>query len=341
MIKPQQIYQLSKNLSDKVPELLDALGIQYTVNNDIYSFACPVHGGDNAVGCSIFADGAPNWSCWTHSCHEKYKKTLFGFVRGVLSYRREKAETMNGTVKFCMNFLNCELDDLPAIPVNAVVKQQSKIYDVFNLKPERSVFKMDRTYVLNTLSIPSKYYMGRGYSPDTLKRFDVGDCLSEGKAMSNRAVVPIYDEDFNFVGCSGRTLIDEIPKWRHSKDLNKTQFLYGLNVAKQRIMDTASVILVESPGNVWRLYEAGYSYAVGMFGANLSDEQLILLEKSGSLNLYILMDNDAAGWKAVEQIKNKCGRRFNITAVSIPGEYNDVGEMSIEDIKELLGEINE
>ena len=70
------------------------------------------------------------------------------------------------------------------------------------------------------------------------------------------------------------------------------------------------MILVEGQGDVWRMHEADYKNCVGIFGSSINDDQLLLLEQSGALNIVILTDFDTAGQKAAQQIIKKCGRRF-------------------------------
>jgi DNA primase len=82
------------------------------------------------------------------------------------------------------------------------------------------------------------------------------------------------------------------------------------------------------------MHEAGFKNTVGIFGSSINDDQLILLESSGALDLIILTDSDEAGDKAFEQIIKKCGRRFNYLRPSI--SHKDVGDMSVEQIKEEL-----
>ena len=82
------------------------------------------------------------------------------------------------------------------------------------------------------------------------------------------------------------------------------------------------------------MYEAGYNNCVGIFGSSINDDQLLLLEKSGAMNLVVLTDSDEAGQKAYNQILKKCGRRFNYFRPHI--SKKDVGDMTIEEIKEEI-----
>ena len=82
---------------------------------------------------------------------------------------------------------------------------------------------------------------------------------------------------------------------------------------------------------------------VGIFGTALSEDQLILLESSGALNIVILTDYDEAGNKAAESIIKKCGRRFNyirpsledwFEANNVPMKQRDLGRMTNQDIEQ-------
>ena len=177
-------------------------------------------------------------------------------------------------------------------------------------------------------------YINRGFHPETLDSFDVGFCFEENRPMSGRVVVPVYDEDYNYIGCVGRSTNESIkPKWLHEKGFKKS-ILYGLNMAAKYIKESQTAILVEGQGDVWKMCEAGYKNCVGIFGSSINDDQLLLLEKSGALNLFILTVSDEAGHKAYNQILKKCGRRFNYFRPHI--SQKDVGDMTVEQIQKEL-----
>ena len=79
--------------------------------------------------------------------------------------------------------------------------------------------------------------------------------------------------------------------------------------------------------------EAGLDMTVGIFGCSINEDQLILLEQSGALNLIVLTDYDEAGKKAAEQIMKKCGRRFNYIRPEMPEGVKDIGDLTVEQIK--------
>jgi DNA primase len=91
--------------------------------------------------------------------------------------------------------------------------------------------------------------------------------------------------------------------------------------------------LVEGPGDVWRLEEAGIQNSVAMFGVNLTDEQAILLECSGAMTVVLAEDNDAAGEIAINELKDQL-RGYNLKVYKPSAK--DVGEMTIADLRKEL-----
>jgi hypothetical protein len=207
--------------------------------------------------------------------------------------------------------------------------------EILTRNNESELPNVSRELIISNLDIPSKYFINRGFNPEILIEFDVGDCFSTGKKMYGRAVVPVYNDDYNYVGCVGRTTNDAYqPKWINSDKFRKTLYLYGYHITKKYAQKKKTIFLVEGQGDVWKLYQSGIKNVAGIFGAHLGEDQLIILEKSGILNIVILTDNDAAGEKAVDQIKQKGGRRFNYFRPKF--ESKDVGDMTEQEINEII-----
>ena len=114
-ITTAQISHLSNKLFDRVSDLLDHFEIEYVEHHNRLAFPCPIHGGDNPDGCSIFIDGNTikgNWKCWTRQCEEDFASNLFGFVRGILSYRNDKNVHLLDTFEYCLKFLDTNIESL-------------------------------------------------------------------------------------------------------------------------------------------------------------------------------------------------------------------------------------
>lgn len=332
----EKVYSICNEISDKLPQLLESLKIDYTEFENRIAFSCPVHGGDNNEGACIFTDGTKskgNWVCWTHSCERDHGKNIIGFVKGVLTHKQGKEVSFASAINFCLSFLNKKLIDIKEEKIPESIYNNQKLMEVLMREPEKVNTNVTREQIIKTLEIPSKYYIGRGFLSETLVAFDVGECYNPNRQMYNRAVVPVYDEDQQYIGCVGRSLDENNKKykWINSKGFKKSFYLYGIWIAKPYIQKTSTIFLVEGQGDVWRLYEAGIKNAVGIFGADLSEDQLIALERLGVMNVVILTDSDEAGQKAAKGIIDRGGRRFNYFTPTI--SKKDVGEMSVEDIE--------
>jgi len=92
----------------------------------------------------------------------------------------------------------------------------------------------------------------------------------------------------------------------------------------------ALAILVESPGNVWRLAEAGIRNVVAIFGTAFNNDQKNLLDESGALSLICLMDNDEAGKKAAKKIEEQCSRLYRIYFPSF--DASDIAELNVDKV---------
>ncbi|MBI3590226.1 MAG: DNA primase [Candidatus Melainabacteria bacterium] len=122
----------------------------------------------------------------------------------------------------------------------------------------------------------------------------------------NRIVFPIYNESNTVIGFGGRTLSSEDVKYINSPEtliFNKGQTLYGLNFAKEDIKKSDHVILTEGYLDVITAHQHGLLNTVASLGTALTIQQARLLTKyTESKKIYLCLDNDSAGKKAVESI---------------------------------------
>lgn len=361
-----KIKVICDKLCDRIVDVLDHFELEHKMNNRFVSMCCPIHGGDNDSALNLYHVGDKyrgNWKCRTHNCDEVFKASIIGFIRGIIS-RKKYGWTKNGdttcsfkeALDYATNFLNLSLKD---IKISSSEKEKTSFVNNTVLLQKNTVTsngtRISRQSVRKHLQIPSKYFMDRGFSKEILDKYDVGDCVLDNKEMSNRAVVPIYDMDYKFmVGCSGRSFYNKCDicgsyhanqcpnnselwrhcKWKHSSGFKTQESLYNFWFAKDHILKSHKIILVESPGNVWRLEENNIHNSVALFGANLSDKQKTLLDISGAMEIIIIMDSDEAGSKARQQIYNKCYRTYNIKNISI--SKNDIADMTSEEINKEI-----
>lgn len=338
-------------LCDRIEDLLDYFNLEYRLNSKFVSMKCPIHGGDNDSAVNIYYTGdmyRGNWKCRTHQCEKFFKASILGFIRGVLSNKKydwscaeDKSVTFAETLDFVKEFLSVDLDNFKISKTD-----REKLQFVSNLSVLQNPKPKDQNYITRnqirkSLVIPSPYFINRGFDPEILNRYDVGDCVKDGKEMYQRAVVPIYDHEHMYmVGCTGRVIQDGIkPKWKHNAGFKAEENLYNFWYAKDIIQKTKTAIIVESPGNVWKLEENGIKNSVAIFGSNLNDKQKMILDSSGAMKLIVIMDSDDAGEQARKQIDKKCSKIYNIEHIRV--SKNDIAELTNEEIRqEILLKVN-
>ncbi len=176
--------------------------------------------------------------------------------------------------------------------------------------------------------------------------------------MVDRAVIPVYDNNNKMVGCTGRSIFNQClscklyhkpgnlcpsksfeykySKWKNNEGFKKEHYLYNLWEALPFIKQKNQIILVESPGNVLRLEEAGIHNSVALFGCSMTEPQLALINELGITNIIIILDNDEAGMNAKKFLQDKCSRLFNLRFIEIV-DFNDIGDMTIDQVKKEIG----
>lgn len=145
-----------------------------------------------------------------------------------------------------------------------------------------------------------------GFHRRILQRYDVGFDVKH-----LRITFPLRDYIGQLVGFSGRTVADEIPRYKVYTEREyerwglpplppapKGQLLWGYHQAVATLQQNPDqpVVLVEGfKAHLW-LVQAGFSATIALLGSSMTDEQQHLLERLGG-TLYLFLDNDAAGEK--------------------------------------------
>ena len=367
-----RLHSLQVMLAARINELLAELGVGLHRSSKMFYGACPVHGGDNPNGFNLYPEGesVPGyWRCYTRRCHDHFARNLIGFVRGVLS--RQKHDWLPGSnakkVKFgeavawSCKFLGVNLRDIAVDHAELEKLRFVTGVNVLTRQPEQRRQGVPRSKVRAKLQIPADYFLQRGWSAPILDRYDVGLCTDPGKPFHERVVVPIYDEDYQgAIGFTARSVFEQCgqcrlyhapnlscspddakrqSKWTNSEGFHREHHLYNWWFSKKTIRQTGTVCLVEGPGDIWRLEEAGIRCGVAMLGAELTDPQQILLERSGALNVVVLTDMDDAGRLAAQKLKKQLGRCFRVYAPDLPAK--DLGELDPGSINGFLSPLLE
>ena len=183
-------------------------------------------------------------------------------------------------------------------------------------------------------NIGLSYFKERGFSKETITKFELGYSPDQWEAFTGQALKEGYQQEFleesglsvkrdngslydryrgrvmfpihSFTGrviaFGGRTLKSDknVPKYVNSPEseiYHKSSVLYGLYFAKKAIRDEDNCYLVEGYADVISVHQAGIENVVASSGTSLTVEQIRLIGRL-TKNITILYDGDAAGIKA-------------------------------------------
>jgi DNA primase len=187
------------------------------------------------------------------------------------------------------------------------------------------------------------YLKSRGYDGDAVRQFKLGwapdgwDQLCKALSLPNdiakdtglgyinrngklndffqsRILFPIFDTSGQPIAFGGRKLPDaEGPKYKNSSETllySKSKTLYGLNWAKQGVVDAGEVIVCEGYTDVIAFHRSGLGRAVATCGTALADDHFKML-KNFARRIVLAYDADAAGQNAAEKFY-EWERRYEI-----------------------------
>lgn len=322
---------------DKLEQLLDFFTIKYQNLGGRIFGACPIHNGRNPHAFNIYVNSGI-WQCFTRHCEQKKGKTLIGLVRALLSRDLDKKFISNEElIEFLLKFTQANLSGLRNDPY---YKDKKSFAAEFNKTKKIVKGRTDRNYIRSKLVIPAEYYIKRGYSTEVLNEFDVGLCVNEMMPLFKRVVVPIYDKNDLMIGCTARATDNSNPKWQDSANLPKTELLYNFWRASEVIKEKDNIIIVESPGNLWRLWEAGFKNSISLLGSSMSAAQFDMINSLGISRITTIMDGDKAGEEGAASIENMAKKLYKVIQVKLAESpfsgHNDIGELSIAEVQSLL-----
>ncbi len=121
-------------------------------------------------------------------------------------------------------------------------------------------------------------------------------------AFRNRLMFPVFNPGGKVIAFGGRTLSSDkkTPKYINSPQTpvyNKSEVLYGIQIAKNEIRKAGEVILVEGYKDVISMHQAGISNVVSTSGTSLTPGQIRIMKRYGD-TLVMIFDADTAGVRA-------------------------------------------
>lgn len=181
-----------------------------------------------------------------------------------------------------------------------------------------------------------EYLQKRGFTPKTIRKYGLGyapdsfnaliiaakdaginptylyeaGLVKEGKdgksmydAFRGRVMFPIFNPAGKVIAFGGRILKkdEKQPKYINSPQTpvyNKSEVLYGIQIAKNEIRKTGEAILVEGYTDVLTLHQTGVLTAIATSGTSITPDQMRILKRYGE-QLLMIYDSDTAGQMAM------------------------------------------
>ncbi|ATW27657.1 DNA primase [Candidatus Formimonas warabiya] len=151
-----------------------------------------------------------------------------------------------------------------------------------------------------------KHLLQKGFTETEMEKAGLAARSSKGTfydKFRDRLMFPIWDFRGKVIAFGGRVMGDELPKYLNSSEtpiFNKSQNLYGLNIAAAWIRQQDEAVIMEGYMDVIAAHQFGIKNAVASLGTSFTTDQGKLLKRYSS-NVLIAYDADTAGAKATSR----------------------------------------
>ena len=159
----------------------------------------------------------------------------------------------------------------------------------------------------------------------------------------NRLMFPIFDARRQVIGFGGRSLDDSLPKYLNSPEtvlFNKSNVLYGIDIAKSTIHKQRRVILMEGYTDVIMAHQNGIEWSVAVMGTSISKQHLKQLRQYCN-QVILLLDSDIAGWKSSDRnLDIFIEEEFDVKIAQLPKGYDPCDFLVAEGAEKFLSYVN-
>ena len=169
---------------------------------------------------------------------------------------------------------------------------------------DETIKKYDLGYLPDKLNYFSKEAIANGYDPVFLEKSGLSIFQNEKSIdrFRGRVIFPIHSMSGRILGFGGRILNNQLKtaKYLNSPEsliYNKSKILYGIFFAKQDIAKLDNCFIVEGYTDVIQLHQKGIKNVVSSSGTALTIDQITLIRRLTS-NVTMLFDGDKAGVNA-------------------------------------------
>lgn len=187
---------------------------------------------------------------------------------------------------------------------------------------------------------PARQYLeSRGFAPDSIKRFQIGLAMDSWDALlkspvgrkyppqvlaqagliksresgegyydtfRNRIIFPIRNEGGQVIAFGGRIVpgSTDPAKYLNSPEtpvFTKSRSVFGLDLARQRIVESRTTAVVEGYTDVVMAHQFGATNVVSPLGTALTEQHVTILRRFAD-RIVLLFDADSAGEAAVDRV---------------------------------------
>jgi len=295
---------------------------------------CKVHGGDNKTSFRMNKQ-TKNWICFSHGCHEEIGYDVISLVMHLTS------KSFADTVRYLESITGIDIHNESEYLRYRIEREKRDFIE--RMKDNRQVPSTLTTeeYLKSFAKFRSDYFTREengGFPFELLDEFEIGGGYVD-KYGFQRDVIPIRDVNGILRAYSCRDITnkaDEHFKYLLTKGFDKDKVLYNLHRAKDV---SKKIIVVEGFKSVWKLHMAGYN-AVACMGSRITPGQQSLLYRH-AFEVTLLFDGDEAGAKGTIKAIESMRGKIKLIPLFFPYEDRDPGDLSVDELRKLLGERND
>jgi DNA primase len=229
-------------------------------------------------------------------------------MEDVISYCHENLRKDRALMQYAIEERGLSASTINKFKVGAFPVEGQALFDMYekiktNLHAEKSVLRYDGSYF-------------------------------ESKFILNRFIIPIYNSAGQAQGIMGRFYGSEdarkasgLEKY-YNTHYKKRSCLFGLNLAKQSILSTGEVVIMEGNMDVITAHQHGVTNVVGTSHSSVSYRQLLLAARYAK-RIYLCLDNDEAGREGTLTALKRYGGKIveslgaTLETITLPSEFKD------------------
>ncbi len=343
---------ISKDSIRKIQDRIDIIDI-------VGSFVRLKKRGVNYLGlCPFHNEKTPSFT--VSPSKEIYKCFGCGRSGNAISFLMEHEKySFVEAIRWLAEKYDVELEETEASPEDKEAHQLAEsLYIVNNFAQEH--FSHNLLETEEGLTIGKTYFEKRGFSEESMKKFQLGYAKDSWNEFTNtalknqykleylqksgltvvknnrqydnyrsRVIFPIHNQSGKVIGFGARVLkkTEKAPKYINTPEneiYEKRRILYGMYQARYAIGKQDECLLVEGYTDVISMHQSGMENVVASSGTSLTEDQLRLIKKYTN-NLTIIYDGDSAGIKAaLRGLDMALEQSINVKLVMLPeGEDPD------------------